>query len=213
MTDYKLDSMFELRKFLWSELKKADIFNPYDYYSDNLGVEIIPIIPVQQSPELDQFLNGKKHIVYDKIGISYEENWMICCEKILFTVYSTDVSDIYEIRNLMTDLFRRMDESAKDLNYSIISDHSEISGTSCNMLGATQQVNGVAYQCIKSGNKLIWGKGTPQNWPDLSFNFHNISLLEISPISPSEELQGFLSADIILEVKYSRFIGDNGRFA
>jgi hypothetical protein len=213
MTDYKLDSMFELRKFLWSELKKTGIFNPYEYYSDNLGVEIIPIIPVQQSPELDQFLNGKKHIVYDKIGISYEENWMICCEKILFTVYSTDISDIYEIRNLMTDLFRRMDESAKDLNYSMISDHSGIPGTSCNMIGATQQVNGVAYQCIKSGNKLIWGKGTPQNWPDLSFNFHNISLLEISPISPSEELQGFLSADIILEVKYSRFTGDNGRFA
>jgi hypothetical protein len=212
MTNYKLDSMFELRKFLWSQLKKAGIFNPYDYYSDNLGVEIIPIIPVQQSPELDQFLNGKKHIVYDKIGISYEENWMICCEKILFTIYSTDVSDIYEIRNLMTDLFRRMDESAKDLNYSIISDHSEIPGTSCTMLGVTQQVSGVSYQCIKSGNRLVWSKGTPQDWPDLSFNFHNINLLEISPITPSEELQGFLSTDVILEVKYSRTTDERGRF-
>ena len=49
--DYKIDSMFELRKFLWNELKATEIFNPYDYYSDNLGLEIVPIIPVQQSPE------------------------------------------------------------------------------------------------------------------------------------------------------------------
>lgn len=165
--DYKIDAMFELRKFLWKELKDAGIFNQTDYYSDNLGVEIIPIIPVQQSPEIDQFLNGKKHIVYDKIGLSYEENWMICCEKILFTIYSTDITDIYETRNLMTDLFRRMDESAKDVNKN------------------------------KETNKLI---------------FHSIHIVETSPIDPSTELKGFMSTDVILEVKYSRTTDSRGRF-
>jgi len=165
--DYKIDAMFELRKFLWKELKDAGIFNQRDYYSDNLGVEIIPIIPVQQSPEIDQFLNGKKHIVYDKIGLSYEENWMICCEKILFTIYSTDITDIYETRNLMTDLFRRMDESAKDVNKN------------------------------KETNKLI---------------FHSIHIVETSPIDPSTELKGFMSTDVILEVKYSRTTDSRGRF-
>ena len=165
--DYKIDAMFELRKFLWKELKSANIFDQYNYYSDNLGTEIIPIIPVQQSPELDQFLNGKKHIVYDKIGLSYEENWMICCEKILFTLYSTDITEIYEIRNLMVDLFRRMDESAKDVN-----------------LGT-------------NAPKLI---------------FLSIHIVETSPIEPSTELQGFLSTDVILEVKYSRTTDGRGRF-
>jgi len=165
--DYKIDAMFELRKFLWKELKATGIFNQRDYYSDNLGVEIIPIIPVQQSPEIDQFLNGKKHIVYDKIGLSYEENWMICCEKILFTIYSTDITDIYETRNLMTDLFRRMDESAKDVNKN------------------------------KETNKLI---------------FHSIHIVETSPIDPSTELKGFMSTDVILEVKYSRTTDSKGRF-
>ena len=66
--DYKIDAMFELRKFLWAQLKLTGMFNQNDYYSDNLGTEIIPIVPVQQLPEMDQFLNGKKHIVYDKIG-------------------------------------------------------------------------------------------------------------------------------------------------
>jgi hypothetical protein len=99
--------------------------------------------------------------------MSYEDIWLLCCEKILFTVYSTDVSDIYEIRNLMTDLFRRMDESARDIN------------------------------AFKSEPKI---------------KFHSIHVVEISPISPSEELQGFLSADIILEVKYARITGPDGRF-
>ena len=166
--DYKIDAMFELRKFLWAQLKLNNMFNQNDYYSDNLGTEIVPIVPVQQLPEMDQFLNGKKHIVYDKIGLSYEENWLICCEKVLFTIYSTDITEIYEIRNLMTDLFRRMDESAKDVNSS------------------------------KSTNNLI---------------FHRIHITETSPIEPSQELQGFLSADVILEVKYSRVTDRLGRFA
>jgi len=166
--DYKIDAMFELRKFLWTQLKLTGLFDQDDYYSDNLGSEIIPIIPVQQLPEMDQFLNGKKHIVYDKIGLSYEENWLICCEKVLFTIYSTDITEIYEIRNLMTDLFRRMDESAKDVN------------------------------SLKTTNKLI---------------FHNVMIVETTPIEPSLELQGFLSTDVILEVKYSRVTDRLGRFA
>ena len=130
---------------------------------------IIPILPIQQAPEMNQFLSGKKHIVYDKIGLSYENNWLICCEQILFTIYSTEVIDIVEIRNFMTDQFRRMDDSARDINY----------------------------------------------WDKLSdkFKFHSIFIADISPTAPSEELQGFFAADVILEVKYSRITDNNGRFA
>ena len=168
MVNYKLDAMIELRKYLWQKLKDADIFTGSNYYSDNIGDEIVPIIPVQQAAELNQFLSGKKHIVYDKIGMSYEDLWAICCEQILFTVYSTDISDINEIRNFMTDLFRRVDESAKDVN----------------------------------------------NWTNLSdkFQFYSIFIADMSPTAPSEELQGFLSMDIVLEIKYSRLSDSNGRF-
>jgi hypothetical protein len=166
--NFKLDAMLEIRKFLWSELIEAGIFDEDEYYSDNVGTPIVPIIPVQQSPEMNQFLSGKKHIIYDKIGVSYEENWLICCEQILFTIYSTDVSEINEIRNFMTDLFRRMDESARDVNrFESLSD---------------------------------------------KFKFHSIFIADISPTEPSEELQGFLSTDIILEAKYSRITDSVGRF-
>jgi hypothetical protein len=166
--DYKLDAMYELRKYLWTQLSSKGIFDENDYWSDNLNENIVPIIPVQQAPEMNQFLSGKKHIVYDKIGMSYEDNWLICCEQIMFTIYSTSVSDINEIRNYLTDEFRRMDESARDIN----------------------------------------------KWANLSnkFKFHTIWVADISPTAPSEELQGFFSAEVILEVKYSRITDSQGRF-
>ncbi len=167
MTKYKIDSMYEIRKHLWRELTESGVFDPDDYYSDNIGQEIIPIIPVQQQPELNQFLSGKKHIVYDKVGMTYEDIWLLSCEKLLFTIYATDVSDINEIRNLMYDVFRRMDDSAKDINRA------------------------------KTEDSLI---------------FHNTMIVESSPTAPSEELQGFFSADVIIEVKYSRITGPGGRF-
>jgi len=117
MVNYKSDAMFELRKYLWEGLKSKNIFDEDDYWSDNLNENLIPIIPVQQTAEMNQFLSGKKHIVYDKVGMSYENNWLICCEQIMFTIYSTDIVDIVEIKNYMTDEFRRMDESARDVNY------------------------------------------------------------------------------------------------
>ena len=166
--NYKLDSMFEIRKYLWEQLVTIGIFDEQEYYSDNLNSTVIPIIPVQQSPELNQFLSGKKHLVYDKVSSTYDNNWLICNEQLLFTIYSTDISEINEIRNFMTDLFRRMDESAQDIN----------------------------------------------RWTNVSdkFKFHSIYIADISATAPSEELQGFLSTDIILDVKYSRITNSVGRF-
>jgi hypothetical protein len=115
MANYKEDAIIEIRKYLWDQLLENEIFNLDDYYSDSIGTHIVPILPVQQSPEMNQFLSGKKHIIYDKINSSYDDNWMICNEQFLFTLYSTDIGEINEIRNVMFDLFRRMDESARDI--------------------------------------------------------------------------------------------------
>jgi len=68
--NYKLDAILEIRKFLWSKLVAAEIFDENEYFSDSINDKIVPIIPVQQVSEMDQFLSGKKHIVYDKIGTS-----------------------------------------------------------------------------------------------------------------------------------------------
>ena len=167
-TNYKLDISFEIRKFLWDRLVAYKMFDLDDYYSDHLNDTIVPFIPVQQQPELNQFLSGKKHIIYDTVGSSPEDNWMVSCDQILFTIYAVSVTDIIEIRNLMTDLFRRMDESARDIN---------------------------AFQGLSD-----------------KFKVHSVYVSDISPVSPSEELQGLLSADITLEVKYSRILDGVGRY-
>jgi hypothetical protein len=166
--DYNIDAMYEIRRHLWEELVLSKLVKSSDYYIENTGSEIIPIIPVQQQPELNQFLSGKTHIVYDKVGMTYEDNWLICCEKLLFTIYSTSVSEINAIRNLMLDVFRRMDDSARDLNAS------------------------------RNTDKII---------------FHNTMVMETTPTEPSQELQGFLSTDVMIEVKYSRITDRLGRFA
>lgn len=167
MTNYSIDPIYEIRKHLWAEIVDNEILDPSNYYIDNIGSEVIPILPVQQVAEMNQFLSGKTHIVYDKISTSYEDNWMICTEKMLFSIYSTDYSEINTIRNLMIDVFRRMDDSARDLNAS------------------------------KTTDKII---------------FHSTYIAEITPTDPSTELQGFLSSDVVLEVKYSRTTGQLGRF-
>lgn len=166
--NYSLDSAIEIRKYLWDQLLTIGIFDEEDYYSDNLNSTINPIIPIQQSPEMNQFLSGKKHIVYDKVSMTYDSLWMICTEQILFTIYTISVNEINQIRNFMVDLFRRMDDSAAGIN----------------------------------------------RWADVSdkFKFHSIYISDISATGPSDEMQGFLSTDVILEVKYSRMIDSDGRF-
>jgi hypothetical protein len=168
MVDYKLDAMLELRKFLWAKLLANGIFDVEEYYSDNLEETINAILPVQQAAELNQFFSGKKHIIYDKIGAGYEDLWAICNEQILFTIYATDVSEINEIRTYLVDEFRRMDESARDIN----------------------------------------------RWSGVSnkFKFYSIYISDLSPTSPSEELKGFFSADVVLEMKYSRHTDTLGRY-
>jgi len=167
--DYKTDAMFELRKYLWDQFTTIGIFDIEEYYNDATNGYVIPILPVQQQPEMNQFFSGKKHLVYDKIGMTQDLNYLISTEKILFTIYSPDLLDLSEIRNFMTDLFRRMDESASDVNDFPL-----------------------------KSNK---------------FKFHSIYIVDISATSPSMELQGMLAADIVMEIKYSRITGPDGRFA
>jgi len=51
-------------------------------------------------------------------------------------------------------------------------------------------------------------------WTGLSdkFKFHAVYIADISPTAPSEELQGFFAAEVILEIKYSRITDGEGRF-
>lgn len=129
MANYALSATQAIIDYLWSNITSTNsnvtsgkILEPDDYQADLVNgplLNIVPIFPAQQDMINYQELGTKTHIVYDWVADGYEENWMICRDSMMFTIYSQDFNKIAEIQNLMLDLFRRMDESAKDINTSL----------------------------------------------------------------------------------------------
>lgn len=115
MTNYADTAFGTIRLFLWDKLKEAGILSANDYIADGFIIPLVPIIPVQQVPEFNSLVGDKPYIIYDYDINSYDEQWWICEEKLVFTIVSSSFEKIVEITQFMVDLFRRMDESAKTL--------------------------------------------------------------------------------------------------
>jgi hypothetical protein len=112
----------DIRKWLWAELQAEGILSSSDYNITGLGA-IVPIVPVQQQPELMDKIGGKPFITYDFVTEYVESGlWIINCEQILFTVWCDNFATATKIKNLMIDMFRRQDDSARDLNAAATTD-------------------------------------------------------------------------------------------
>jgi hypothetical protein len=106
----------DIRKWLWSELQSNSILSASSYNIPGMG-SVVPIVPLRQEIELVDKLAGKPFITYDFVTEYVEPGiWYINCEQILYTVYCEDFATSTKIKNLMIDLFRRQDDSARDLN-------------------------------------------------------------------------------------------------
>ena len=118
--DYTKLAISEIRNYLWTKLKEYNLLDPNDYIADGFDIPLVPIIPSQQVPEFNNLIGDKPYIVYDFSVEDYgDDQWWICQESALFSIVSTDYLLISAITNAMVDIFRRMDESARDLNTSI----------------------------------------------------------------------------------------------
>lgn len=119
MANYALGAVYEIRKMLWEELQTSGIMLASDYRDGN--VQYIPIMPTQEQDIFKtKFVlnreNPLPYIVYDLDTVGYGTDWMICEERLTFKIYSNSFSKVVTITNLLVDLFRRFDDSAKDLN-------------------------------------------------------------------------------------------------
>jgi hypothetical protein len=114
MADYTKSAVYQVRDLIWNELLDKELFNDQDYYADGFTDPLIPIIPAQQVPEFNNLLPGKPYITYDLAVRPYGQAWWICEEVISLSIVSTNASQIQSIINLLVDLFRRYDKSAKD---------------------------------------------------------------------------------------------------
>jgi hypothetical protein len=119
MTDYTLLAGYEIRNAIWEELQNANLFDINDYYPDNFADPLVPIIPGQQIPELNNLLPGKDFMTYDISQKRTNVQWWMSNESMTFTIVSRDNARIMTIINFLTDLFRRYDLSAKDINLQL----------------------------------------------------------------------------------------------
>lgn len=116
MATYSSIAFSDIRSYLWQELKNAGVLSQNDYWSENLDAYLNPIIPSQQMPEFQNILPGVPYIVYDIETETYYSDYWICQESATMSVIGNNYEKIYEIMELIKDVFRRFDQSAKDVN-------------------------------------------------------------------------------------------------
>lgn len=118
MADYTKNARTVINSFLWDELNSAGILLAENYRPDGFAKGIVPIVPLQEVPEFNNLMPNQPYITYDYEVEGYGDQWWICEEVMLYTIISTNVSKISEITEFMIDLFRRLDDSGKDVQLS-----------------------------------------------------------------------------------------------
>ena len=124
MADYTSLAIHDIRSYMWESLKNDGILSESEYYADGYTSPLVPIIPSQQIPEFNNLLPGKLYITYETEMLPVLEQWWITEEVLYLSIISPDYDKINTVINYFTDIFRRYDESARDLRSSnIISDN------------------------------------------------------------------------------------------
>ena len=114
--DYSKVAVFDVRNAMWASLQSAGILNSNDYVAEGFTTPLIPIIPSQQVPEFNNLLPGKTYMTYDIVQKSYGTQWWISEETMVMQIVSRSNSQILTIINFLTDLVRRYELSAIDVN-------------------------------------------------------------------------------------------------
>jgi hypothetical protein len=122
MPNYAIHPIYDVSKYIWNQIKSNGILMENDYIADGFDQSLIPIVPAQQIPEFNNLLPGQTYLIYDYEEMPGQENWWISNQLMTYTIVSPNYDTITQVMALLKDLFRRHDDSAKDLNkYSDIS--------------------------------------------------------------------------------------------
>lgn len=115
-TSYKRLPVFDVISYFWNELKDAEVLDATDYYVDDFEAEIIPIIPVQDLPQMRNYLGNKTYIVYNVTSYPVRDgNFFIKQEEVLFTVFSPSFSKMVEVCALAEDALNRLADTGNDI--------------------------------------------------------------------------------------------------
>ena len=113
---YEKSPAFDVINYLWKKLQDSSVMDASDYYLDAFETNIIPIIPIQEQPEIANYLNDKPYMTYDFIGYAQDdEQFFVNEEALMFTIYSPSMAKIMQIVRVFNETFRGYDESARKL--------------------------------------------------------------------------------------------------
>lgn len=129
MTNYKPIGAHQVNKWLWSQLKNFEYkpgvkaFKDYKDSGNTSGFPVVPIIPgVQSTAFSDMTGNRSPFIVYNYITSGYTTEWWLCREQCAYIIYDSDEERLISILHYMSDLLKRMDWTARNINSSGLTD-------------------------------------------------------------------------------------------
>jgi len=124
--DYSAFGAHYINMWLWSKLKDFEYksgvkaFGDYADSGNLAGFSIVPIIPSQQKPQIFTITEDKKSpfIVYSYNVNPYSSDWWLCREQCVYIIYDPDEERLRAIHGYMTDLLKRVDWTARNINDS-----------------------------------------------------------------------------------------------
>jgi hypothetical protein len=116
MANYNIHPAYDINAYLWKNILDNKILNSSDYIADGFSDYLVPIVPAQQIPEFNNLLPGQTYLIYDYEEMPAEEHWWISSQIITYSIVSPNNDTINQIIAMIKDVFRRFDDSAKDIN-------------------------------------------------------------------------------------------------
>jgi len=108
MTDYLHTAGNVLALYLWHKAK-----DELGWSADNYG-GLIPVVPVQQQPELNS--STGPFVVFGQAFDAISPMHQLQTETVAFTIYSQNIDDINNLTNLMVFNLKGFDEAAAKVN-------------------------------------------------------------------------------------------------
>jgi hypothetical protein len=116
MANYNIHPVYDINAYLWKSIMDNEILDPNNYIADGFSNYLVPIVPAQQIPEFNNLLPGQTYLIYDYEEMPSQENWWISNQIITYFVVSPNNDKINQVIAMIKDVFRRFDDSARDVN-------------------------------------------------------------------------------------------------
>lgn len=110
MSNYDLNGVHVLNKFIWASLRTGLGMTEADYRG------LIPIIPTQQVPVFNDMPSGLPFLVYTFLVAGYDTSLWANVEQVTYRIFSDDERRLRQVTNYLVDLCKRYEWTAEDIN-------------------------------------------------------------------------------------------------